>query len=721
MLKGLTTTLLLIVTLFGYSQNIENYTRLKSEGEIPDFFVKYLDEKIAKDRTEMDEDGSISHKNAEDFSAISNYKLQQLIQSGRVLYGDPLTEYGNKILDKLKEVSDDDLDDVQLYTLKSNEVNAFATHQGVIFLTVGLWGQIENEAQLAFVLAHELTHVIEKHSQLKYQHTSDISKSGRYGDSKISAYYKYSKDNEEQSDKEGFKLALKAGYDANQLYSTFNVLLYSYLPIDEEKVEYSWLENDGFKVNDDYFLEEPNEISAQADVDDEFHTHPNINNRRIGIKTLYNANKDKEGSKTYVAGSKSEFEEVRELARFEMMNIYIQRADYIKGLYHNLILKKAHPDNKFVRNTRSMIWYGMTAFENSSDGTPYSTTYRKKEGEIQHLYYFFHKLKDYELAALATKEVWEASLENPDDEFLKTIRDKVMIELVKFDKNDLGNFASELKSTEDTPIEDDDTEELSKYEKIAKKKKKETTDDFIYYAFLDLITENEFIEANDEAKDVLKQKEDKEDEIAEDDSKPQESTLNIKSLIMTTPNFYLSDNRKSIKKNVNKNELNETLLVDLVKDNAEKLDIKLNFIDDFKDENFNTETYNNFSLLYDYLGERSKYSDLDFYPYSAQHMGDLREKFGSDYVGLIGIYTEINKRDFSAGTMLLSIMIPYALPFYLKWQLTADKATDYTFMVYNLDTNNPAYISTKYFNADMNIHLQNAHIYNSLNQIRKSK
>ena len=142
------------------AQELESFTRLQSAGPIPDFFVKFFDEKISEDSEKLKKEEGITRKNASEFSVLTNYKLQQLIQGGKVLYGDPLTNYANGVLDKLKAASEDDLDHIQLYTLKSNEVNAFATHQGVIFITVGLIGQLENEAQLALILAHELTHVL---------------------------------------------------------------------------------------------------------------------------------------------------------------------------------------------------------------------------------------------------------------------------------------------------------------------------------------------------------------------------------------------------------------------------------------------------------------------------------------------------------------------------------------------------------------------------------
>ena len=719
MIKHLTIAFLLFCFGSSIAQTPENFERLVSKGEIPDLFVKYLDDRIAKDNADLLDDRTISRNNAKDFSAITNYKLQQLIQSGRILYGDPLTEYANKILEKLKSASDQDCDKIEVYTLKSNEVNAFATHQGVIFLTVGLWGQIENEAQLAYVLAHEMTHVLENHNQLSYQHTNDLIRNGRYGDDKISAYYQYSKDNEEDADKAGFKLALAAGYDATEIFKTFNVLLYSYLPIDEMKVEYSWLENDGFKITEDFLLEEIKEISPAEDVDDEFHTHPNINNRRTNVQSLFNANKDKK-QEIYVAGTEEEFLSVRELARFEMMNIYIRQAEYLDGIYHNLILSASHPENLFLTKTRAMSWYGFTAHENSEDGTVFSSSYRKKEGEIQQLYYLFNKIQDSELAALATQQVWKASLANPDDEFLKNIRQKTMNEFVKFSENDLSNFAIEVIQDTTEVEEEVDEENLSKYEKIARKRKRETEQDFIHYALLNIVDNPEFVDAFEKAKKDNKKKEEREEELAEMDE-PQENTLDVHDLIMITPNYYKQDNRKSINKNVDKNDLNETRLIDLVEENANRLDIHISYIDNFKDPKFDTDAYNEYSLLYDYLGERAKYSDMDFLPFYSQYTGSLTEKFNTKYVGIVGIFTEVDKREFNGSAMVLSALTIYLFPLYLKWQFSADKYTDYSFMVYNLETHRPSFVSNNFYYSNMNIHLQSAHIYNSLNQITKKK
>ena len=48
--------------------------------------------------------------------------------------------------------------------VSSDEINAFATPGGFVYVTTGLLQEADNEAQLASVLAHEIAHINERHS-----------------------------------------------------------------------------------------------------------------------------------------------------------------------------------------------------------------------------------------------------------------------------------------------------------------------------------------------------------------------------------------------------------------------------------------------------------------------------------------------------------------------------------------------------------------------------
>lgn len=63
----------------------------------------------------------------------------------------------------------------QFGVLDDNDVNAFASPGGYVFITKGLLSHMKSEAELAGVLAHEISHVLRKH------HLNAIKKGARTG------------------------------------------------------------------------------------------------------------------------------------------------------------------------------------------------------------------------------------------------------------------------------------------------------------------------------------------------------------------------------------------------------------------------------------------------------------------------------------------------------------------------------------------------------------
>ena len=55
--------------------------------------------------------------------------------------------------------------------IESDGINAFAAPGGYVVITLGLYQLLENEAQLAGVLAHEISHVVRKHHLTALQET----------------------------------------------------------------------------------------------------------------------------------------------------------------------------------------------------------------------------------------------------------------------------------------------------------------------------------------------------------------------------------------------------------------------------------------------------------------------------------------------------------------------------------------------------------------------
>jgi predicted Zn-dependent protease len=112
--------------------------------------------------------------------------------------------------------------------LDTDGVNAFAAPGGIVHVTRGLLGLVRNEAQLAGVLGHEITHVTVKHTVRAIQQTKGISiagsetGSGSLRDTIVSkmaekAYHmildgEFSREDENEADRVGVRLANKLGY-----------------------------------------------------------------------------------------------------------------------------------------------------------------------------------------------------------------------------------------------------------------------------------------------------------------------------------------------------------------------------------------------------------------------------------------------------------------------------------------------------------------------------
>jgi predicted Zn-dependent protease len=129
------------------------------------------------------------------------------------------------------------------HLLDDDLVNAFALPGGQIFITTTLFDQLENEAQLAGVLGHEIGHVIHRHSaehmakgQLGQSIVGAVAvgASGEDGGGQMAAaaaamanqmlQLKYGRNDETESDRTGIDYMADAGYDPREMLGVMQVL-----------------------------------------------------------------------------------------------------------------------------------------------------------------------------------------------------------------------------------------------------------------------------------------------------------------------------------------------------------------------------------------------------------------------------------------------------------------------------------------------------------------
>ncbi|MEY3238250.1 MAG: hypothetical protein RI883_2351, partial [Bacteroidota bacterium] len=226
---------MILLASYGSTQvDFNNYSTLMSKGKIPEDFTKETYTKLAEDLKKDRSD--LTYTQEKIFIEGTNYAIDEILHSGLVIYGDEISQYVSEIANKLLQKDFVLRSKLRFYTIKSNAANAFSTDQGIVFVTTGLIAQITSEAQLAYVLAHEIAHFTEKHVVETFDWKT---KNSRQND-RIEKLSQYSKDKEFEADKIGIHMYNAAGYSVDEIFSTFDVLMYSYLPFDEIEFPFTY-------------------------------------------------------------------------------------------------------------------------------------------------------------------------------------------------------------------------------------------------------------------------------------------------------------------------------------------------------------------------------------------------------------------------------------------------------------------------------------------------
>jgi len=169
---------------------------------------------------------------------------QALLESSGVIYRDQaLEEYLHKIANNLQPLEVREKFNFRIRLIKDPFLNAFAFPNGVIYLHTGILSRLDNEAQLAALLAHEMTHCTHRHALrafrgLKNQNSlilslkQTVARIASTGDlldlfgttASMAAINGYAQHFETEADMVGLKLMAKAGYEPSEALRLFEHL-----------------------------------------------------------------------------------------------------------------------------------------------------------------------------------------------------------------------------------------------------------------------------------------------------------------------------------------------------------------------------------------------------------------------------------------------------------------------------------------------------------------
>lgn len=457
--------ILLLFTLF-FSANLiaqdfnNDYTPLRPEGEIPKAILTSSSEKYEKDKETITKaDKRKTRKDKAKFFLQNNFVIDEMMRSGRVLFNDPLSVYVNKVADKLLESQPDLRKELKFYVIKSAAVNAFATDRGTIFINVGLLARLEDESQLAYILAHEIIHYQEKHNIQTFIEYAKIERESSYRRSRsyeqLLEKNNYSKSLETEADKDGLQIFLKSKYSTETLRGVFDVLGKSHVPYTNVVFNMKFLETPNIQFPDIYQLKEIKEIVVEEDEDDEEKsksTHPSVRERRSEMLQTVSG-KSNEGKSKYLV-SETDFKNISEIARFEVCQILMQSQRYTSAIYHVYALLQTYPNNQFLRKTLAKSLYGLAQYKNADryeEVMPYG--YENYQGEIQQAFHLFEKMEGSELSVLAAVYCWKVHQEFPDSKGLELMAKDMIEDVVIYQVEEPSEFFRKERP-DDLPVND---------------------------------------------------------------------------------------------------------------------------------------------------------------------------------------------------------------------------------------------------------------------------
>ena len=107
-----------------FGQLLEDYQPLQPSGEIPKDITTSSTQKFQAAKKSIDK-ASRSRKAEEDFLLESNFLIDQVLTSGRVLFNDAVSAYLNEVLDEVLKDNADLRSQIRIYAVRSSIVNSF--------------------------------------------------------------------------------------------------------------------------------------------------------------------------------------------------------------------------------------------------------------------------------------------------------------------------------------------------------------------------------------------------------------------------------------------------------------------------------------------------------------------------------------------------------------------------------------------------------------------
>lgn len=705
-------TLLLGVIFVSSLEAQVNYEPLRSSGVIPDDFIQATEEKYKKEVEEIEsgDAGNGDKKYQKEFALGSNFGVDQLLLNGSVLFNDSISMYVQSIAKIILKDDKETFNALRFYTLKEDVANAFTTANGIIFVTTGLMARLENEAQLAYILCHEISHYTLKHGKNNYVKREKLIR-GESGSNDMSIMDKthvlfgYSKASEYEADEIGLDLFMKTKYSKVESFKSFDVLKKANEPLNNDQgFNFVALENPYYNFPERLFIEELKEKKENEDGDT-FSTHPAAEKRQYKLELMLDE-MEIDGEE-YILGEAA-FKRIQYISRMEYLLALANDGQFVRALFDGSYLQTVYPDNVFIAKIISYSFYSLSKADLGNDMSDY--VIKDDFGNLSELNYFIKKLRETELVVLAAKQLYiNYKLDTSNAFNRRLLKDQlfdVMRKELMFKDFDLPKPLNDSiqRAKDSIEIEKKYGDKLTTAQKSRKldRKARKQEKDYYMYAFYSIIQKDPhfkefFLKTEKEYKKAIVDEETEkyknDDYLMTRYSRQKGVAIGLEAMALMSPEIrtLIWENYRVKYKDQLKDLEYERKIKNMFVDNGRDIGIDVTVIEERGANGLTTESYNVRSAMLGYINAKASVSFRKQIVLGEEHQEEIYQEYGTLNIGLFTITNAPNKR------------------LYL------------TLIVLELDTDGIPHYFNYRFKTKFKPKVIDSHIYHLLNQLHTKK
>jgi Zn-dependent protease with chaperone function len=359
----------------GFSQSFnDQYSPIRNFRASP-VTMKAISASYAEEiRKNIAENKKVREMINESLNHIKEYVIE-LDSFKLAMYSDSMTGYLKKMVDHIAERSPGIIKDTfYVFIRRTDEPNASNIGKGILLVNLGLINRFHSEAEIAFVLCHEISHQVLNHvlqgikSRAELFYNKDFQKELKkaqrqeYSSMKstealaikyLSHTTEYSREKEYQADSLGLILFYNAGYSPASAISAMNLLDSVDMPLYAAPINFrNYFEFAQCPFRNEWLTIDPTLGALGGNLDslytrpDSLKTHPDCPLRAKALERISKKQNMNYNNNFLLSPNYSYYQET---SCFERVEFFLNENFFGEALYDALQLQARYPDNLFLK------------------------------------------------------------------------------------------------------------------------------------------------------------------------------------------------------------------------------------------------------------------------------------------------------------------------------------------------------------------------------------